>query len=79
MAVGPRSIGNLFLILGSLALITGLLLRFLPGSFAWLGHLPGNFQVEVGRRGRLYIPLGTSLVLSLLLSLLFSILPRLLR
>ncbi|MGQ9478338.1 MAG: DUF2905 family protein [Candidatus Bipolaricaulia bacterium] len=75
----PRAIGLLLLGLGGLALVVGLLLLFLPRSLAWLGHLPGDFQFQFGQRGRLYLPLGTCLVLSLLLSLIFTLIARLLR
>ncbi len=74
----PRQIGGL--LLGGLALIAGLLL-FLPRSLGWLGHLPGDLRIEIGKQGKLYIPLGTSLVISLGLSLLLTIIvhfPRLL-
>ncbi|MCR4404747.1 MAG: DUF2905 family protein [Candidatus Acetothermia bacterium] len=75
----PRAIGGLLLILGGLALIAGLFLLLYPRGLAWLGRLPGDFQIPIGQRGRVYIPLGTSLLLSLLLSLLFTLLARLLR
>lgn len=77
----PRQIGGLLLLLGGLALIAGLLLLFLPRSLGWLGHLPGDLRIEIGKQGKLYIPLGTSLVISLGLSLLLTIIvhfPRLL-
>lgn len=75
----PRAIGLLLLGFGGLALIVGLLLFFLPRSLGWLGHLPGDFQFQLGQRGRLYLPLATCLVLSLLFSLIFALITRLLR
>lgn len=78
--MGPRQIGGLLLLFGGVALIAGLLLLFFPRSLGWLGHLPGDLRFEIGKQGRLYIPLGTSIMISLILSLLltlFAQLPRL--
>ena len=41
----------------------------------WLGRLPGDFRFG-GPNWKVYIPLGTSLLLSLVLSLLFWALRR---
>jgi len=41
----------------------------------WLGRLPGDFRFG-GANWKIYIPLGTSLLLSLVLSLLFWALRR---
>lgn len=77
--MGPRQIGGLLLFLGGLTMIVGLLLLFLPRSLSWFGHLPGDLRIEIGKQGRLYIPLGTSLVISLGLSLLATVLLQLSR
>lgn len=44
----------------------------------WLGHLPGDLRFGEGP-SRLYIPLGSSLLVSVLLSLLFTIVSWFLR
>lgn len=61
-----QPLGRLLIVLGIGLLAAGLLLSF-GGRLPWLGRLPGD--VVVDRPGfRLYLPLGTSLLLSLLLS-----------
>lgn len=79
MELGPRQAGEWLLLLGGVALILGLLLFFFPRSLSWLGHLPGDLRLEIGKEGRLYIPLGTSLLISLILSLLLTLFLHLFR
>ncbi|TAM60528.1 DUF2905 family protein [bacterium] len=62
---GPR----LLIALGSALLILGLLWALLPQIR--LGRLPGDLAFG-GERFRLYLPLGTSLLLSILLTLVFA-------
>lgn len=68
-----QEFGRLLLVLGVLIATVGILLYFWPNISQWpffrsLGRLPGDIAVK--REGfRIYIPLGTSLLLSLLLSL----------
>lgn len=52
---------------GLFFVIIGLLLM-LMGKLPWIGKLPGDLIVRRGHL-QLYIPLGTSLLLSLILSL----------
>jgi len=70
------ALGRTLLVLAGLLGVVGLLLvlseRF-PGLR--LGRLPGDFTLERGGF-RLYLPLGTSLVLSLVLSALLWLLGR---
>lgn len=69
--------------LGKLLLVTGLVLAavgallLLGDRFPWLrlGRLPGDLAVEK-ERFRLYLPLGTSLLISLVLSLVLWLLSR---
>lgn len=61
-----QPLGRLLVVLGIGLLVAGLLLSF-GGRIPWLGRLPGDLVVE--RPGfRLYLPLGTSVLLSLLLT-----------
>jgi hypothetical protein len=60
--------GKLFIILGAVLLIIGLILTFLPGLR--IGRLPGDIVIRRGNWG-IYIPIVTSLVLSLVLTLVF--------
>jgi DUF2905 family protein len=77
MPPGPLgSLGRMLLVLGAVIALVGLLLvvaeRF-PGLR--IGRLPGD--VSIGKdRFRLYVPLGTSILLSIALSLLLWLLGR---
>lgn len=80
--MGLRELGGLLALLGGLLLFIGLVLYLFPRGLSWLGHLPGDLRFEIGDRGRVYIPLTTSLLLSVALSLLLTLalqLPRLFR
>lgn len=70
-------IGAVIVALGALLLLTD---RTGGGGhlFGWLGKLPGDISIK-RENFSLYIPLGTSLVLSLALSLLFYLLSWLFR
>ena len=63
----PLGIGRTLLVLGIVLALVGLLLMFVP-RVPWLGRLPGDFSFG-GESWRVYIPLGTSLLISLVLSL----------
>lgn len=71
-------IGNLLMAAGALLLIAGLVVRFLPGAFAWFGHLPGDIRVE-GERTRFFAPITSMLVVSLVASVLVNLIARLFR
>ena len=60
-------LGKLLVGLGLAVAALGAVLLLAP-HLPWLGRLPGDLQIE--RPGlRLYLPLGTSILLSILLSL----------
>lgn len=67
-------LGRLLILIGLALVAVGLWLSFGP-PLPWLGRLPGDFTI---RRGPLtiYLPLGTSLVLSVLLTLILYLLRR---
>lgn len=69
-------LGKLLVVAGLVLAAVGALL-LLGDRFPWLrlGRLPGDIVVE-RERFRLYLPIGTSLVLSLLLSLALWLLSR---
>ena len=67
--------GRLLIGLGSLLLIGGGLLLLLGRTGIPLGKLPGDISYR-GKNFSVYVPLGTSILLSVLLSLVFFLLSR---
>jgi hypothetical protein len=67
--------GRFLIIAGFLVVLIGLLIHFkiqVPWLTGWIGKLPGDLIVR--KKGMtLYLPLGTSLLISLILSFIFSI------
>lgn len=66
--------GRILIALGLLAIIAGLVIMYVPALRP--GRLPGDLSFRLGSNGRLYLPIGTSIVLSVLLTLLFALLNR---
>ncbi|TBH17537.1 DUF2905 family protein [Thermus thermamylovorans] len=67
--------GKVLLLLGLGLALLGLLLLYFPKLLSWFGHLPGDIRIE--REGlRVYLPLGSALLLSLLLTLLLNLFLR---
>lgn len=64
-------IGKIFLIIGAILLVLGLLYTFLP-NLGFPPKLPGDILV---RRGNFtfYFPIVTSIILSIILSVLFNV------
>jgi len=69
-----QDLGKLLLVFGVALVFLGAFLAFGP-RIPWLGRLPGDLSFG-GEHWRVYLPLGTSLLLSALLSLLFWVLNR---
>jgi len=65
----PGALGRLLLILGAVIFVVGALLAFGP-RIPWLGRLPGDFSFG-GDNWKIYVPLGTSIVISVILTLAF--------
>jgi len=65
--------GRAVVTLGLILVVAGLLLEFAPALR--LGRLPGDFSFG-GGNFRVYVPLGTSILLSVLLTLLFGLFGR---
>ncbi len=70
--------GKFLILVGVILVLVGLLLWFLPKLPPVIGKLPGDF---VWRRGNfvVYLPLGTSILLSVLLTLLLWLLQKFFR
>jgi len=59
-------LGRILATLGAILLAIGLLLIWFPGFR--LGNLPGDFTISL-KNGKIYLPLGSSLLISVLLTL----------
>ena len=67
-------IGKTLIVVGAVLIGAGLL--WLLGSRLGLGHLPGDIVIE-RENFRLYLPLGTCLLISVVLSVAFLVIGRL--
>ena len=67
-------IGKTLIFVGAVLIGAGLL--WLAGSRLGLGHLPGDIVIE-RENFRLYLPLGTCLLISVVLSVAFWVIGRL--
>jgi hypothetical protein len=70
-----EQLGRMFLIVGGVLALLGLLLTLGPKLPFRLGRLPFDFHYQRDNFS-FYFPLGTSILLSLLLTLVFSLLNR---
>ena len=69
-----QPIGRLLLVAGIILTIVGVVLVLGP-RIPLLGRLPGDFQFESGNI-RVFLPLGTMLLLSLILTIVLNVLNR---
>jgi hypothetical protein len=67
-------LGKLLMLLGLLVFLAGAGL-ILAGKVPWIGRLPGDVVIE-RERLRLFLPLGTCLLVSFVLTLLLWVLRR---
>jgi hypothetical protein len=67
-------LGRLFIVLGAVLVLVGLAVTFGP-RLPWLGRLPGDFSFGSGA-WRVYVPLGTSILVSVILTLLLWLVGR---
>jgi hypothetical protein len=70
-----NDLGRLLIGVGLVLLIAGGLLLLLGRTGIPLGRLPGDISYR-GRNLSVYVPLGTSILLSVVLSLVFYLLSR---
>ena len=70
-----NDLGRVLIGLGLLLLIGGGLLLLLGRTGVPLGRLPGDISYR-GKNFSVYVPLGTSILLSVLLSVVFYLLSR---
>jgi len=67
-------LGRLLIILGVVLALVGVALTLGP-RIPWLGRLPGDFSFG-GPNWRVYIPLGTSILISVVLTILLALFRR---
>ncbi len=67
-------IGKTLIVIGAILIAAGLF--WMAGSRLGLGHLPGDIIIE-RENFRLYLPLGTCLLISIILSAVFWVIGRL--
>ncbi len=63
---------RIFISIGLLLLVIGLVLQFAPSLVTWFGRLPGDINVD--RDGtRIFFPITSMIVVSIALSVIFSL------
>jgi hypothetical protein len=67
--VDLSGVGKLLLILGAILAVFGLVFLLVGGAFH---RLPGDFSLG-GRNWRVYLPLGTSILISIVLTVLLNV------
>jgi hypothetical protein len=67
--------GKYLIILGSIAVIFGLIFYFLGDKLNWLGNLPGDIKIKK-ENFSFYFPIVTCIVLSLLLTIIMAIIRK---
>lgn len=68
-----RPVGLLIVAAGAVLILIGLVV--IAGGFGWFGRMPGDIRIERGGT-RIYMPIGSMIVVSIVLSLLLSLLRR---
>lgn len=58
---------RLLITIGLVLVVAGLLWAFFPRALSWFGNLPGDINLRRGET-RVFIPIGSMLVLSLVLT-----------
>jgi len=69
-------LGKIFIVIGIILIIAGLIIYFAADKLSWLGHLPGDICIEK-ENVRFYFPITTMIILSILLSLILWIIRKL--
>ena len=70
--------GNALIIVGGVLVVVGVLVRFVPGLFAWFGNLPGDVRIE-SENSRVFIPIASMIVVSVVLTVVANLIALLLR
>jgi len=67
--------GKIFIVVGLLAVVVGLVIQFAPQAFSWFGKLPGDIRYEKGNL-KFFFPLTTMILLSFGIGLLLKLFGR---
>lgn len=59
---------KLFIAIGGVFLVLGVLLYYFPNALSWFGQLPGDIRIEK-EHGGFYFPITSMIILSVVLSL----------
>jgi H+/Cl- antiporter ClcA len=59
---------KVFITIGIIAVIIGVVLHYLPNAFSWFGRLPGDIRIE-RENGAFYFPITSMIIVSIVLSL----------
>ena len=65
------------MIAGAVLLLAGVLIYFFHDKLGWIGHLPGDINIE-RENSRFYFPLTTCIIFSVLASVFVQIIKRIL-
>ena len=68
-------IGKLFIIIGSMILVVGLLLHYVPWLINLFGKLPGDIYIK-NENSTVFIPITSMIVISLVLSIVVNLFLR---
>jgi Protein of unknown function (DUF2905) len=68
-----RELGLLFLGMGALLALAGLLIYW--GGFSWFGRLPGDIRYET-ESTKVFVPLTSMILISIVLTVLWNVLRR---
>lgn len=71
-------LGNALMLIGAGLLVIGALVRFVPGSFAWFGNLPGDIRIE-SENSRVFIPITSMILVSVGLTVVVNVVVSILR
>ena len=69
---------RLLIIIGLVIAFAGVVVLVAIRFFPWLGHLPGDIRLETDNY-KIFIPLGTMILVSLLATILLNIVVRIFR
>lgn len=68
-----RTTGLVIVAIGLVVVVVGLLV--MSGALSWFGRLPGDVRVG-GERGRLYVPIVSSIIASVVLTVVVNLVIR---